>query len=292
MQEYKQGDEYEACGFDEEEDVTEEGEEETAGHITSIYGIPIKFVIIGGVIILVLILIAIGINFTSSGDRYADEDVSEPPLYVEDSLPLPQEPEPLPADPVVEEPEAAQTLDNLGSGDQALLRKYGYNADEINLALEWGFSVNDLVEAAMEVQDEAAKEALKRMSDTAGPEFKELLNSTYLGQPEITVDDQRGLPAEELVSEVKVQTINADYVKCPTRGTQLLLKCRIGDNTYFWYAVTPQRWVTLPESGNIVLDLSIAYYGDDIFVIDAREANDALSTINSADYEEDTGSAD
>ncbi len=284
MQEMKQGDEYDEFGFDEDaEEESDEGAEETSGPITSIYGIPIKYLIIGGVVLLILVMVLVGINFTSSGDRYEEPTYVDQQVYQEPSF---VEEQPVITEPVQEAaPDVQPSLDNLGDGEYALLRKYGYSADEIELALKWGYSVQDMIEASMALQDEAAKEALQRMSDTAGSEYKTLMNYTYLGQPEITVDDQRGLDADTLVSEVVTETINADYIKCPTKGVQLFLKCRIGDNTYFWYAVTPQRWVTLPDSGNIVLDLTVAYYGDDVFIIDAVEANDALDTINSSDVE-------
>lgn len=290
MEEMWQGDDYNEYGFDETiEEKSVEGGEETAERITSIYGIPIKYLVIGGITLLIIILITVGINFTSKGERYAEpqNDVVQqtvPPVIYEpvtDTQQYPQDAAPTAI-------EQSKTLDDLSDEEYQLLRKYGYNADEISLALEWGFDINALVEASMALQDEASKESLQRVSDTAGEEYKTLLHSTYLGQPEITVDDQRGVPAEELVSEVKIQTINADYTKCQTRGVQLLLKCKIGDNTYFWYPVTPQRWVTLPDAGNIVLELTLSYYGDDVFVIDATEANETLDTINAENTEVNT----
>lgn len=294
MEESRQGDTYNEYGFEEDDSQDiEDLEEKKSLKIKTIYGIPVKFVAIGAIAVLAIIFLAVGLVFNSSGGRYSDTAESSDmtmefiePGYVNVE---PQEPQNLEDMYIIPDDVSATdtvseswSIESLDENQQSILRKYGYNADEIELAYRWGYDINSLVEAAKALQDEAAKEALERMSDTAGEEYKHLLEMTYLGQPEVTVDDQRGLPAEQLVSHQVVETINADYVKCESRGSQLYLKCKIGDDTYFWHTVTPQRWVTLPQSGNIVLKLTIEYYGDDAFIVDAVENDVSLDTVDAS----------
>lgn len=296
----KQGDTYEEDG--ELTDNTGEAEEEVSQKITAIYGIPIKMLVPIAIGVLILVFAVVGLTFTSGGERYDATDGSgEFEMTFDDSSML-EDPwatsetvvDPWAASETVTDPWAtsgdavdlwavSDTTTTVDTNDYALLRKYGYSADEIDTAYAWGFDIDQLVEDAKALQDEAAKEALQRMSDTAGEEYKHLLDVTYMGQPEITVDDQRLVAAEEIVSEITEVVINADYVKCEPRGVQLQLKCKISENEYYWYTIEPRRWVTLPDRGNIVLRLKIHQYGDDRYVIAASEDNSNLDTVPGAD---------
>lgn len=69
----KQGEDYEEDLVDEEYD--EEGDEYTDSKLTKLFGIPIKFLIIGGAILLLLLIIAVVFAIRGSGD----DDVYVPP---------------------------------------------------------------------------------------------------------------------------------------------------------------------------------------------------------------------
>ena len=171
------------------------------------------------------------------------------------------------------------------SDDVELLRKMGYTGDEIELAQSTGVDTDTLVEAAEKLHDEAAKEALERMSDSASEEFQYIVNNSIFCLPEITFDEfddsqeQSRLYTGEYV-------VNADYEKVPTYGNQLWIKVKIANNTYAFYLVTPERWATLPEAGNIVMRVQYTMYGTNnvnMYITGLQEVDTTQITVNPED---------
>jgi len=146
--------------------------------------------------------------------------------------------------------------------DNKLLRQMGYTGDEIELAQSTNISTETLVEAAKKLRDNEAKEALKRMSDKASDEFKYIIDNSIFGLPEIHFDSfNPDLPQSRKYNGTYV--VNADYTKLPTYGNQLWIKVKIANSTYVMYDVTPDRWETLPDTGNIVMQVTYTMYGTD-----------------------------
>ena len=306
MRVMKQDEEYEEDEMldeegEEEYDYDEEGEEDTDAPIETLYGIPKKYIVIGGAVILVVV-IAVFVFSTMKKSEKAEE------VYIP--------PQPVATEPVETEPleqttyedgdvgpnglvwdgvsqswtdqatwdanHASPTLEELSSEDEILLRKMGYTGDEIQLCLENGFSVAALVEAAQELHDEEAKEALVRMSDHASEEFRYIIDNTYFSQPPFTFENQLDLDLEEANYYDGQFTVNADYKKCPSYGAQLQLKCKVSNNCYVWYIVTPRRWETLPEEGNIVLTLDYVVWGSYAYITKVQEVDPNLATIDAS----------
>jgi hypothetical protein len=169
--------------------------------------------------------------------------------------------------------------------DKELLRKMGYTGDEIEIALATGVSVDDLVEAAQELRDEEAKEALHRMSDEASEEFQTIVNNSIYCMPEVTFDGfDVSVDSSRLYDGSYV--VNADYEKLPTYGYQLFIKVKIANGTYVFYQVTPQRWETLPDTGNIVMKVSYCMYGTynvNMYITDLQEVDATQLTVNPED---------
>lgn len=171
------------------------------------------------------------------------------------------------------------------SEDDKLLRKMGYTGDEIELAKSTGVSVDTLVEAAEALHDEAAKEALTRMSDSASEEFQHIVNNSIFCMPEVqfeafdsNVDSSRKYTGSYIV--------NADYEKVPTYGNQLWIKVKIANGTFAFYLVTPERWETLPDTGNIVMQVSYTMYGTNninMYITDLNEIDTTKITVNPED---------
>lgn len=267
-------------------DPEAEGAEDSEYVPDTIMGIPKNKVFMGVVVIILIIMLLCvfalrsknksndvsndTFEYDTSGDIIIEDFMSE--TYEDDYS----------YDESVPEEEVVLTVYDLSSEEQIRLRKAGYSADEINYALEHGFNVDDLVAAANELYDAAAKEALARMSNTAGAEYKNLMNSTYLGQKHQEFVDQSTVPEGTSVAYTTTQVINTDYTKCDTNGTQLFLKCKIGEGVYYWYQCTPQRWASLPQAGNIVLRFTFSVYGECLFVVDCTETDPTLDTIDSS----------
>ena len=165
------------------------------------------------------------------------------------------------------------------------LRKLGYTGDEIELALSQGFSTDMLIEEATSLRNEEAKEALKRIQDTASDEFKYIVDNSIFCMEEQNFDSF-DVTVEGSTNYQSVYVVNADYVKCPVRGHQLYIKCKIANDTYVFYAVTPERWETLPDSGNIVLSVHYSLYGSqypNMYVTNIEEVNTTQITVNPED---------
>ena len=168
---------------------------------------------------------------------------------------------------------------------QRELRKLGYTGDEIELALANGVDVEKLKEAAQELRDEEAKESLIRMSDSASPEFQNIVQNSIFC---MEYDDFPIADRDEVgINEEHSYIVNADYEKVPTYGTQLFIKCKIANGVYVFYNVTPNRWLTLPESGNIVLNIDYTLYGTDnkimMYVTKITEIDTTKMTVNPQD---------
>ena len=135
--------------------------------------------------------------------------------------------------------------------DIKVLRKWGYTANELEVASRDGISAKALVEQAKKDREAAQREALKVVSDTASPEYQNLLNMTWLGGEPL---DLTGVDPN-IVYNTETWTENVDYEKCGAQGTQLFIKLYLDDGTAAFMAVTPGRYVELADSGNIVVNL-------------------------------------
>lgn len=287
MKEYNQGDSYEEFTGDDGLPLEfVEGEEDTTAKIQQIWGIPIKYMVFGGVglfiVLLGILLVSLRKPAADPVDEVenweqveipADNALSEDAYMPDDSF-MPDVP--------LEGSEPVVDLSELTSEEQLKLRKLGYTGDEIALALNNGFDVEGLIEHATELHDAEAKEALERMSDAASDEFRYLLEYSYFGQPGYEFVDYSTGEYGSYVYGIDSFVINADYVKCPTYGAQLQLKCRVAEDLEVFYIVTPERFAELPETGNIVLSVEYTTYGENIYVTNIFETDNTLDSIDSS----------
>lgn len=169
------------------------------------------------------------------------------------------------------------------------LRKLGYTGDEIELALSNGLSTDALIEQATALRDAEAKEALIRIQDSASDEFKYIVNNSIFCMEEKTFDVYDH-DIEGAINYKGSYIVNADYEKCPVRGYQLYIKCKIANDTYVFYDVSPDRWGTLPDSGNIVLRIQYTIYGShnpNMYITEIEEVNTTEITVNPEDSASD-----
>lgn len=121
------------------------------------------------------------------------------------------------------------------------------------------------------------------MSDSASDEFKYIIDNTYFGQVGYEFVPQKNLDIGDVHLKSSYFVVNADYVKCPTYGSQLQLKCKVASDLYVWYIITPQRWEELPDKGNIVLRVDYTEYGPNLYVTNVKEVDSTLDTIDAAE---------
>lgn len=288
MSEMQQGEEYEEEEYNLEEGEEAEYDEESDLEIDTIYGIPKKTVYLAGAAILVVIIL-VGVimswrkssNNKTADDSYDDNDyldyTEEVDIDLDDIYGTSDDYE----DYEDYEDYSYMSLSDITTEETEELRRLGYTGDEIELAIEYGLNYQELVNHATELRDQEAKDALARMSDTAGPEFKELLNYTFMGQTPYPSPSGDRDQYKETKASVK---INSDYVKCPVRGNQLWLKCHIATDAYVWYQCPPVRWLNLPDSGNIVLNIDFYLLNDDAYVVGISEADSSLDSIDASEH--------
>lgn len=308
MQEYNQGEEYLEDEDLDEESLMDEAEEDTEARITQLWGIPVpKFIMIAAVILLIVIALVIFATRKSGGD--SEEDSVSPEQQQElldqlggdtsasdafcseaafgdtESAAAFGDAEATAADAFGDpeaEPAAPLTPDTLSTEDNVKLRKLGYTGDEIDLALSEGFDVEALEQAAQKLYDDEATEAIHRMSNSASEEFRYIVDMSYFGQTGYEFVSH----AEEHMGDYEFEqgsyTVNADYIKCPTYGAQLQLKCRITQDMWVFYVVTPMRFAELPQEGNIVLRVNYTQYGDLTYITGVSETDPTLKTIDSS----------
>ena len=295
MREYNQGDTYTEYAEDDEELEFDESGEDTDAKITKLWGMPLKVVVLGGVsaLALVLMLFFFSTRKTESPvDDFVAVDVPDVSEYTEASSAESVE---VSSDAVYDietgtwieagsssDSTTVVNIDDLSTEEQVTLRKLGYTGDEIKVALSNGFDVQGLIDAATALHDAEADEALRRMSDSASEEFRYIVENSYFGQPgwEFVshADDMWG--TFDYIHESYV--VNADYVKCPTYGSQLQLKCKIAEDLEVFYIVTPERFASLPEYGNIVLNVEYTIYGENTYVTNITETDSTLDSIDSS----------
>jgi hypothetical protein len=135
--------------------------------------------------------------------------------------------------------------------------------------------------------DKANAESLERMSDHASTEYQRMYNYSIF-----SFDKSKfyGIPdgSTEFVYDSGSFVVNADYEKVPTYGLQLMLKVKIANKTYAYMVVTPSQWDRLPDSGNIVVNVTYSVYGaseskSSMFITDITEVDTSATTVNPED---------
>ena len=226
---------------------------------------------------LIIVLSAVAIkNNTGSNAKVNPEDVVDDDAVALQMLEEAQQGTPI--DPSTDTvTDAATTTPTEYSDQEAVnLRKYGYTADEIEFSREQGISYDDMIAAADKAHTEIAEEYVRNASDTGSAEYQRLINMTWLGGAPITINPA----AEDEYGNVPIsydtKTVNADYTKCGTNGSQLFLCLDLGEFGHGFMTVEPQRWLQLADSGNIVVSLQLCTYNGttvitDIFEIDTGD---------------------
>lgn len=99
---------------------------------------------------------------------------------------------------------------------------------------------------------------------TSNPPFDELYNLTWIS----------GVPRDvnvEVYQEHKTRTENARFIKVPPHGNQLFIKVTFLNETVVFMTITPERWMQLPDDGNIVLRVQSVIYDDVEFIVKLEE---------------------
>ena len=171
--------------------------------------------------------------------------------------------ETLPQETIVTAPDSLKYSDK----ELNLLRKYGYTADEIEQCAKLGIKAKVLLEDAKSAREKLAYDTINKLGDSGSPEFQEIYYNTWLqGQPRslINIDPN-------IIPVTASQTVNVDYTRLPAKGMQLWVKLKLPDGEYVFMSVTPNRYVKLNDTGNMVVTINTITQGDQKWVVSITE---------------------
>ena len=159
-----------------------------------------------------------------------------------------------------EQTDVEQPVSSVSYSDQELraLRKWGYTASEIEVASQQGLSAKELADSAREDREEAQKEALAAVSDTASDEYKNLLYSTWLGGEDLDVSSF----TNDYIYTSTMRVENVDYEKCAAKNEQCFIRLNLDNGKPAFMYITPDRYNELPDTGNMVVEITTVQSGD------------------------------
>lgn len=159
-----------------------------------------------------------------------------------------------------EQAEDEQPATEIAYSDQELkaLRKWGYTASEIEVASQQGLSAKELADSAREDREEAQKEALAAVSDTASDEYKNLLHSTWLGGEDLDVSSF----TNDFIYTSASRVENVDYEKCAAKNEQCFIRLNLDNGKPAFMYISPDRYNELPDTGNMVVEITTVQSGD------------------------------
>lgn len=167
------------------------------------------------------------------------------------------------------------TIDDDFWGDDPV---FSYSEEELSQLRAWGYTASEIEEFQSNEESASAKiaqakqerqAALDSLNNPNSPEYQALINQTWIGEPDMT------LPAADTdyLSEVTwaVKTENLDYDKVPARGTNLFLKVYLENDRVHFMQVPFERYISLPDSGNIVVSYQEVLWNNTVVVQDMTE---------------------
>lgn len=177
-----------------------------------------------------------------------------------------EEPTPAPTQGSTYQPPVEVNVFHYTVDELAELRVNGYTADEAEYYESLEIPVASLIADAQQKRKELLESEMAPYIDATSDEFKELSADTWVGQPEFELNGDTS--TYRYYSEVW----NMDYKKLPARGKQLFIKLILSEQEVFFMAVTPEQYLRLENSGNIVVDVKYTQVSEGVRVItDIRE---------------------
>ena len=193
-----------------------------------------------------------GLSAFTGDEQVEDSEILEEPLYVypETTIVISRGQEiEVPVDQTTGEPIMPEW--KYTESEVAALREVGYTGTEIEDFQYAEIEPKILIEDAEAKAEAWTKKHIAPYFDMASDEWKSLLNTTWYGLPEVEEWDKEGNYSNYSY------TLNADYEKVPAYGYQLFIKVFLNDaGEYAFLQTTPQRYLELDDSGNIVVEIT------------------------------------
>lgn len=149
--------------------------------------------------------------------------------------------------------------------EKEALRLAGFTGDEIELFEFEEQDASELVTKEEEKRIALYEEEIKPYFDGASSEFKEMYENTWVGQKDVVI------PKNQSGNMNYEETYNVDYEKLPSKGNQLWIKYYLSEKSICFMNVTPERYVELADSGNIVVKVRFTKLSDGTRIITSSQ---------------------
>lgn len=173
------------------------------------------------------------------------------------------------------EQELLNRADEIISGEQVIVEEvFAYTAEEIEdlrLAGYTGVEIDDFEFEEIDAQSliKSAEEARKAKYEaeivpylnSASDEFKYLESNTWVGLEKFDIPDDK----ENW--QYYIETYNVDYQKVAAAGMQCFIKFYLPDGNVGFFMMSPDRYVSLADSGNMVIRVKYCAMSNGINVI-------------------------
>lgn len=214
--------------------------------------------IAGAVLIVVVLIIIISMNLGKS------DEIGEMPQLFRDTE-------------QVDIPETKYSPDQIQS-----LRDNGYTGDEIEQFELNGDNPENLINIANKSREIELKETYKYLIDgIKDKDLLEFVKNTYYVNPKASLPklekDVNGEYEEPIALSL---TENVDYWKVPFHGNQAMLKIKLKSGEICFFQVPISRYMTLRDSGNIVVTYSKLEFGKQTIIQDIYENKTETEGLN------------
>lgn len=148
------------------------------------------------------------------------------------------------------------------------LRNAGYTGYEID-----DFEFNEMDAESLIKEAEEKRKAIYETEivpylDAASDEFKDLKNKTWLCL------DNFEIPSDPESWKYEQNNYNVDYEKIASCGMQCFIKFYMPDGSIGFTTVSPERYMTLDDKGNLVLNIRYCVMSNgNRVIVDAYEVN-------------------
>lgn len=156
------------------------------------------------------------------------------------------------------------------SEQRQALRAYGFSGEEIDEHEKSQDDPDALIDKVTEdiktEKRKVYKELQKEMLDSASPEYKALIEDTWLAGEAHEVK----MPEGGIFDTIE-KTENIRYKKLESHGNQCFIKITLEDGATTFMTVHPDKYITLKDEGNMVITYKKVVYGDTYYVLDIKE---------------------
>ena len=227
----------------ENDSIEDSDSEESNKFITLFKSINPKILVVGVIVIMILFIIAVFVGKKSLEEKkeqelqeHADAIISGEQVTVEEVFAYTQ-------------------------AEIEALRLAGYTGVEIDDYEFEEVDAQSLIKAAEEARKAQHEAEIVPYLNSASDEFKVLRSNTWVGLEEFDI------PEDKETWQYYIETYNVDYQKVAAAGMQCFVKFYLPDGNVGFFTLSPDRYISIADSGNMVIRVKYCAMSNGIQVI-------------------------